>query len=129
MQELLIAIASLAVLVGGLLLFAASFGLVEDVWDALVRGVSRRLPAAPPPAPAPETRRGAEPMPEPDNDQPAHERETRDEYFISTEGMPPGFAKFNFDFGGSYEQQFGRGTKPERDERDGAAEREDPPLG
>lgn len=68
-------------------------------------------------------------MPEPDDAHHPRERKTRDEYFISTEGMPPGFAKINFDFGGSYEQQFGRGTKPERDERDGEAEREDPPLG
>ena len=72
--------------------------------------------------------RGPEPMPDPDDDRPPRERETRDEYFISTEGMPPGFAKINFDFGGSYEQQFGKRTEPERDERDGEAERDDPPL-
>jgi hypothetical protein len=43
--------------------------------------------------------------------------------------MPPGFAKINFDYGGSYEQQFGKRTAPERDERDGGTEREDPPPG
>ena len=72
--------------------------------------------------------RGADPVPDPDDDDPPRGRPRRADYFISTEGMPPGFAKINFDFGGSYEQQFGKRTEPERDERDGEAEREDPPL-
>jgi hypothetical protein len=77
----------------------------------------------------PETPASAEPAPEATDDHAARKRKTRDDYFISTEGMPPGFAKINFDYGGSYEQQFGKRTAPERDERDGGTEREDPPPG
>jgi len=149
MKDLLVAIASLVVLVGGMFLFAASFGLIEDLWDAIVRAVTNRLPAAPPPTPAPETPRGAEPVPDPDDDHPPRGAEpvpdpdddhpprgrgARADYFISTEGMPPGFAKINFDFGDAhddygrpYEKPSDDRTAPGRDERDGGAEGEDPP--
>jgi hypothetical protein len=44
------------------------------------------------------------------------------DYFIDREGMPPGFVRINFDFGGNYEKQFGKRTKPKREEQDGNTE-------
>jgi len=36
------------------------------------------------------------------------------DYFIDTEGLPPGFARINFDFNGNYEKEFKRKPEPKQ---------------